>query len=228
VQRRAFLVGLMSGAVCLPRVTSALTGGVEVTGLFSSPAQPLIDLNSGSSLFDPFEPDEPAADQGEVVTRAPQVTTDGDDAVLALWNANTDEHIRLRPVSSTGLDYSELDRANHFMRDWRRNEVKAVDTSLIVGLLEVQQRARRKGFTGELRFLSGYRSPQTNEMLRRKTKGVARYSMHLEAKAIDFSLPGVSIRDTLQIAKDLGIGGVGGYSSFVHIDSGRRRYWGIA
>lgn len=218
----------MSTALAAPSSVHALAGAVDQGGLFSAPRRPLIDLENGTSLFDPFEPDELAPDIGEVVTRVPQVSLAMGENELALWNANTDEHIRLRPISATGFDREELSRANQFMRDWRRNEIKPVDQTLILGLLELQQRARRNGFRQEIRFLSGYRSPQTNEMLRRTTRGVAKYSMHLEARAIDFSLPGVSIRDTITLAKDLGLGGVGGYPTFVHIDSGRRRFWGTA
>mgnify|MGYP000200452424 CR=1 FL=1 len=117
---------------------------------------------------------------------------------------------------------------NHFMRDWRRNEVKPIDPQLVLGLLELQQKARRNGFSGEVRFLSGYRSRATNEMLRRKTNGVAKHSMHIQARAIDFSLPHVPIRETIRLAKELSLGGVGGYASFVHIDSGSRRAWGLS
>lgn len=228
MQRRVFLNGLIAGVFAAPTLAHGLAGAVDQSGLFSSAKRPLIDLENGTSLFDPFEPDEPDPNLGDVVTRVPNVSVELNENELALWNANTDEHIRLRPITSMGIDHQELARANRFMRDWRRNEVKTVDPTLILGLLELQQRARRNGFRDEIRFLSGYRSPQTNEMLRRTTRGVAKYSMHLDARAIDFSLPGVSIRDTIKMAKDLGLGGVGGYPSFVHIDSGRRRYWGTA
>lgn len=228
MQRRVFLNGLIAGVATAPSMANALAGAVDQSGLFSAPKRPLIDLESGTSLFDPYEPDEADPNIGEVVTRVPNVSVELNENELALWNANTDEHIRLRPINSMGVDHMELARANRFMRDWRRNEVKPIDQNLVLGLLELQQRARRNGFSDEIRFLSGYRSPQTNEMLRRTTRGVARYSMHLDARAIDFSLPGVSIRDTIKMAKDLGLGGVGGYPSFVHIDSGRRRYWGTA
>jgi len=63
--------------------------------------------------------------------------------------------------------------------------------------------------------------------LHRRTEGVSVHSMHLEGRAIDVRLRGYP---TLQLAGDaraLGRGGVGYYarSDFVHVDTGRVRYW---
>ena len=74
---------------------------------------------------------------------------------------------------------------------------------------------------------SSYRSPETNEMLRARSNGVAKNSQHLLGKAIDVRLTdtdSAALRDT---ALALGLGGVGYYeqSDFVHIDTGRVRRW---
>ena len=76
-------------------------------------------------------------------------------------------------------------------------------------------------------MISAYRSPQTNEMLRRTTPGVARKSQHLNGKAIDVRLRGLDTAVLRDTALKLHEGGVGYYakSDFVHIDTGRPRYW---
>jgi uncharacterized protein YcbK (DUF882 family) len=75
--------------------------------------------------------------------------------------------------------------------------------------------------------ISGYRSPKTNRLLRAKSKGVAKRSLHMQGKAIDIRLPGIDIGQLRQAAISLQAGGVGLYrkSNFIHLDTGRVRYW---
>ena len=72
---------------------------------------------------------------------------------------------------------------------------------------------------------SGYRSRKTNEYLRRRSYKVAKNSMHILGKAIDFSIPSLSISHLAQTVKNNAKGGVGIYDSFVHLDSGPKREW---
>ena len=64
-------------------------------------------------------------------------------------------------------------------------------------------------------------------MLARKSGGVATQSLHLSGRAIDIRLPGVATADLRKAGLGLQAGGVGYYpdSDFVHIDTGRVRYW---
>jgi uncharacterized protein YcbK (DUF882 family) len=57
--------------------------------------------------------------------------------------------------------------------------------------------------------------------------GVARRSLHLQAKAIDVRLTDAATKDLRQVGLDLQRGGVGYYSksNFVHLDTGRVRWW---
>jgi uncharacterized protein YcbK (DUF882 family) len=75
--------------------------------------------------------------------------------------------------------------------------------------------------------ISGYRSPQTNALLRERSSGVARHSMHLEGRAIDVRIAGVDCARLAGSALDLTRGGVGYYraSDFVHLDTGAFRTW---
>jgi uncharacterized protein YcbK (DUF882 family) len=78
-------------------------------------------------------------------------------------------------------------------------------------------------------IVCGYRTPETNESLRRGTaeSGVAEHSQHMLAKAIDIRVPGVSTARLRDTALSLQAGGVGYYpvSRFVHVDVGPVRTW---
>ena len=91
-------------------------------------------------------------------------------------------------------------------------------------LWEIQQVA---GNGNAYEVISAYRSPETNDSLRRNRKGVAKKSQHLEGKAIDVRLPGTDTSRLRDIALELRLGGVGYYeqSDFVHVDTGRVRRW---
>ena len=64
-------------------------------------------------------------------------------------------------------------------------------------------------------------------MLSQRTRGVAKHSLHIEAKAIDIRIPGIRTRDVAQVARALQSGGVGYYPrrNFVHLDVGDVRTW---
>jgi uncharacterized protein YcbK (DUF882 family) len=75
--------------------------------------------------------------------------------------------------------------------------------------------------------VSGFRHPKYNLMLRKKGHQVARDSQHTHGDAIDFFLPGVTTAALHAWAKAQRLGGVGLYldSGFVHMDTGKIRYW---
>jgi uncharacterized protein YcbK (DUF882 family) len=123
-----------------------------------------------------------------------------------------------------------LERAiwvNYILRDFRANLIKPIDPKLLDllhelgGTLETDQ---------PFHIISGYRSPQTNAMLRERggsSTGVASHSLHIDGKAIDIRVPGVRLAHLRNAATSLKIGGVGFYPDldFVHVDVGRVRYW---
>jgi uncharacterized protein YcbK (DUF882 family) len=114
---------------------------------------------------------------------------------------------------------------NFFFRDWRRNEVKGIDNRTLDiiaathNLLETQ---------APFILLSGYRSPATNRMLRARSGGVARNSLHLKGQAADLSISSRSVTQVARAAKACAAGGVGRYSgsNFTHLDCGAVRSWG--
>ena len=66
-------------------------------------------------------------------------------------------------------------------------------------------------------------------MLRSKSSGVAKNSLHMQGKAIDFYIPGVELSKLRAIGLRMQAGGVGFYptsgSPFVHMDTGSVRHW---
>jgi len=67
----------------------------------------------------------------------------------------------------------------------------------------------------------------TNSKLADASAGVARRSLHMDGRAIDVRLQGVSCARLRDLALTAGRGGVGYYhrSDFVHLDTGRVRSW---
>ncbi|WED20578.1 DUF882 domain-containing protein [Vibrio sp. JC009] len=143
---------------------------------------------------------------------------------ISLNNLHTGE--RLKTCFFDGENFVEeaLDDIARLCRDFRRNEVFPIDKRLLVQLDNIRNQL---GTTAEIQIISGYRSPATNEMLAAKSGGVAKKSMHMRGKAIDFRIPGVDLKKVQKVALAQKAGGVGYYekSNFVHIDTGRVRFW---
>jgi len=118
-----------------------------------------------------------------------------------------------------------LKEINHFMRDWREGSSIRMDQRN----LDIIAASYRLLETDEpYTMLSGYRSPNTNAMLRRRSRGVARNSLHMKGMAADLRLNSRSVSQIALAGKACGSGGVGKYSrsNFVHLDCGAIRTWG--
>ena len=114
---------------------------------------------------------------------------------------------------------------NHFMRDWRTDGVKQMDLRTI----DIMAAAHNMMDVDEpYLLLSGYRSPQTNAMLRSRSRGVAKNSLHVKGQAADLRLSTRSVSQMAKAAAACKGGGVGKYSrsNFVHMDCGVVRTWG--
>lgn len=118
-----------------------------------------------------------------------------------------------------------LKEINYFMRDWRRDAVAPIDRRTI----DIMAAAHNMLDVDEpYLLLSGYRSPQTNAMLRSRSRGVAKNSLHMQGQAADLRLGSRSVRQIAAAAAACKAGGVGKYSGsqFVHMDGGPVRVWG--
>ena len=143
---------------------------------------------------------------------------------LKFYNLHTGESLSTTYWQDGRYVAGELDRVNYILRDFRANEVKPIDPALLDLLVRVQHRLD----TAEpYHVISGYRSPVTNAMLHANSEGVAVHSLHLQGKAIDISVPGRSLAQLRGAALVQQAGGVGYYprTGFVHVDTGRVRFW---
>ncbi len=124
-----------------------------------------------------------------------------------------------------GQYISEATRTlDYLLRDHRTNEVREIDR----GILDQLYRLRLLvGNDRPFHVISGYRSARTNAMLARRSGGVARRSYHQFGMAIDVRLPGTRLQDLRNAALSMKAGGVGYYrrSNFIHLDTGRVRFW---
>ncbi|MDJ0630253.1 MAG: DUF882 domain-containing protein [Rhodobacter sp.] len=114
---------------------------------------------------------------------------------------------------------------NYFMRDWRTDQTHSMDMRTI----DIMAAAHNLMDVHEpYMLLSGYRSPRTNAMLRSRSRGVAKNSLHMKGQAADLRLESRSVVQMAKAAAACAAGGVGRYSksNFVHMDCGVVRSWG--
>lgn len=143
---------------------------------------------------------------------------------LSFVHTHTGETLSCVYYQEGGYDSATLSRVNHFLRDFRTDEVHAIDPGVLDILFAVRSRAGRDD---PFHVISGYRSPQTNAFLHSHSSGVSKHSLHMVGRAIDVRLPRFPTRKLHDIALAMGRGGVGYYSAsdFVHLDTGRVRSW---
>jgi uncharacterized protein YcbK (DUF882 family) len=150
----------------------------------------------------------------------------GKDLYLSFYNQHTGESLTKCNFWADGeYNPDALKQINKLFRDHRTNIVHEIDRDLIHLLHKIH---KQLGTTEPFHLISGYRSPQSNNMLCSKSRGVAKRSLHLSGRAADISVPGRTHKQVQAAAKSMHAGGVGRYSHFVHVDTGRVRYWGAA
>ncbi|WP_371055492.1 YcbK family protein [Rhodosalinus sp. K401] len=149
----------------------------------------------------------------------------GDVRRLRMYSGRTGERIDMIYWIDGNYIRDAVEEINLFMRDWRSNDVKAID----LRTLDILAAAHNMMDTSEpYMLISGYRSPQTNAMLRSRGSGVAKNSRHLRGEAADVRLNSRSVSQLSRAALACKGGGVGRYtgSNFVHMDCGPVRSWG--
>jgi len=149
----------------------------------------------------------------------------GDIRRLRMYNGRAGESIDMIYWIEGDYIRPALEEINYFMRDWRNNQVHTIDARTI----DIMTAAHNLLETNEpYTLLSGYRSPETNAMLRARSSGVARNSLHMRGEAADLRVNSRSVSQIYQAARACNAGGVGRYSrsNFVHMDCGPVRSWG--
>lgn len=144
------------------------------------------------------------------------------ERTLSLYNVHTGESLKTTYFADGKYDQGALNDLGRLLRCHHTGEVAHIATDVLDLLHDVTVKTSWKG---QIAIISGYRSPSYNALLLDNGRRVVRDSLHLEGKAIDFSLKGVGTRTLAGIARSFLAGGVGRYASFVHIDVGRVRYW---
>jgi uncharacterized protein YcbK (DUF882 family) len=143
---------------------------------------------------------------------------------LLMYNIHTDQRLDARYYTRGRYQPDALKEINYILRDYRTGEVKPIRKELLNLLYSISRTLDR---SPQFDIISGYRSPETNAMLRRRSKNVAKNSLHMEGEAVDIRIPGCDTRRLRNICMKLKSCGVGYYpkSDFVHVDIGSVRYW---
>ncbi len=148
------------------------------------------------------------------------------DRVISFYNIHTKETLTVQYMKDGRRIPEAMKKINWILRDWRKDETTHMDPGLIDLLWEVHAEL---GSAQPINIISGYRSPATNEMLRRTVGGQARRSRHMLGKAADVTFPDVPLKRLRYSALIRERGGVGYYPTsaipFVHLDTDRVRAW---
>ncbi len=143
---------------------------------------------------------------------------------LSLYHTHTGERVTVVYFKAGQYVQDAQERLNFLLRDFRNGKVSTIDVRVFDQLAELSRSLKPDGV---FEIISGYRSPETNAMLRANSEGVAGYSLHMQGKAVDVRLAGIPLSRLKSAALSLACGGVGYYpkSGFVHLDTGRVRCW---
>ncbi len=157
------------------------------------------------------------------------VIAGGETRTIALHHIHTGESLTVTYMKDGRYVPSAMKQINYILRDWRRNQTITIDPRTIDLVWELHEDLRSHE---TINIVCGYRSPQTNAMLHRMGRHVAKESQHMVGKAIDFyfpDVPTVKIRNTALVRQRGGVGyyrSAGGPTGFLHVDSGHVRHWG--
>lgn len=143
---------------------------------------------------------------------------------LGFRQLHTGESLRTVYWADGEYQPEALREIDHLLRDHRADSATSMDPGLL-DLLHALQSVL--GSRRSYEIISGYRSPETNQALRRQGRGVAKRSYHMRGMAVDLRLPGSDLEVLRRAARRLARGGVGFYpaSGFVHVDTGPVRFW---
>jgi len=155
---------------------------------------------------------------------APPLRAELEPRELRFFHTHTAERLAVEYRGPDGYLPDALSAINHFLRDFRTGEVHDIDPALLdlLHTLTTATESRRP-----FQVISAYRSPATNAALRQRSEGVAAGSLHMVGQAIDIRLTDVPLASLRAAARSLQRGGVGYYpaSDFIHVDTGRVRFW---
>lgn len=228
--RRARPLLALRRAPCLLALAACLALAPRVA---AAPA-PDAPGHPGDAIAEPAAPTAaPAAAAAVTAVTEPALSA----AELARWHARLDARLGkpARPVitifNTWTHEYLPVDdpseisqeRIDRFFRCHFTGQPTRMDPRLFAALVAAARHFR----VHTVHIVSGFRAPKYNLMLRKKGREVARDSQHTQGSAVDFRLPGIDVENLHAWARQQRLGGVGFYlaSKFVHMDTGRIRYW---
>ena len=145
---------------------------------------------------------------------------------LRLYQVDTGESLAVTYKRDGRYIPSAMAQLDYFLRDWRSNSFVSISGETIDLLWELHEEL---GSKQPIHITSGFRSAQTNALLKRIGRNVAKRSEHMLGRAVDVQFPDVPLKLLRNRALVRQAGGVGYYPAgnggFVHIDSGRVRHW---
>jgi uncharacterized protein YcbK (DUF882 family) len=144
---------------------------------------------------------------------------------LHLYHTHTQEHLDIVYRYGDHYDPEALKTLDHFLRDHRTGQVHDYDPRVFDLLSDLTDALGQRD--AEIFIVCGYRTPWSNQFLRRGSPAVAKHSLHMRAMAIDIRIPGITTEAIRDAALQMHRGGVGYYrhEQFVHVDVGRVRRW---
>lgn len=149
------------------------------------------------------------------------------DGTLRMENAHFAETLEVRYRDADGrYDDAALAEIARFFRSRSDDRSGPMSLRLIELLDYVEDHYRPR----QMILVSGYRSPDFNQALRAGGHRVAQASMHTEGMAADVQPVGLDLRRLWNTLRREQLGGVGLYQSegFVHLDTGKARFWEAA
>ena len=231
LSRRTFALGLLATGVC-EAATPLIDMSGRKTPLINVSSNPNFLRNSSNKEFNGlnnlyFDP-EP-----ELHGNINQLINHHSNSIfrpqrsfsLNLRNTNTSETYAYKIKASFFNNELNYDMLDYFFRDWRENKTIKMDRGVIKNFLKVCESLLGSDRELQVDITSGFRTKKTNEKLRRNSYNVAKNSMHLVGRAIDFRIRDRSISNLEEAAEKLTPGGLGIYSAFIHIDTGPFRRW---
>jgi uncharacterized protein YcbK (DUF882 family) len=163
-----------------------------------------------------------------VCLNADRMTAAGepDERVISLYHIHTQERLTIAYKRNGHYIPEAMEKINYIMRDWRKNQIKEIAPATIDLAWEMHEEL---GSKEPINIICGYRSSETNEMLRHTVGGQAKFSQHITGKAIDITFPDIPLKKMRYSALIRERGGVGYYPTsgvpFVHVDTANVRMW---
>lgn len=162
---------------------------------------------------------------GSAILPSSALAQDFWSAPRTLWlvRKDTKEEIRELYWHNGVLVKSGYESVCHLLRDVKENATIPMSVVLLDVLRGIQGWFEAYGQPRPIIVNSGHRTARTNG----NTEGAAKNSLHLTGHAADIWVPNVPAGYLASLGSYLAGGGVGFYPSkgFIHVDSGRLRFW---